>query len=59
MTTSYSPTYITEHAEEHGEREDEPVFKLVDAAVALGHPDDCPVIEGRDENRKDGPNETS
>ena len=39
------PAHVAQRAHHHSEREDEPELGLVDALVALRHPDDPPVVE--------------
>ena len=60
VVISDRPAHVAQRAHEHGEREDEPELGLVDALVALRHPDDPPVVEraGGDDGEED-PDEAS
>ena len=45
VVVSNRPAYVAKHAEQHRLRQDKPERRLVDASIALGHPDDPPVAE--------------
>ena len=60
VVISDCPAHVAQRAHEHGECKDEPELGLVDALVALRHPDDPPVVEraGGDDGEED-PDEAS